>query len=479
MPKHKRLILPSIALNSAGAKGVAIGRTEEGKAVMVKGAVPGDLADVRVVKKKKSHLMGEVHRLIEPSPSRTDPACAHFELCGGCVWQNMVYEDQLRWKDDEVVQNLRRIGGVEPLERSGILPAPMPFGYRNKMEFSFTSERWLSAEEIDSGRDIADRRALGFHIPGRWDRIFEVENCLLQPDPSNAIRNQVGKWAREHDWSFYHPRERTGWLRNLMIRNNREGDFMVMVQTGYREEAARKILAEKLLESFPQISSLWFAVNEKTNDAWYDLDMELVSGQEAIIEKMKGWNGGPEMQFRIGPKSFYQTNPEQASELYRIALDMSGIEEGSIVYDLYSGTGTIALYMAQRAAKVIGVEGVEEAVQDAQKNAALNGIENAHFFAGDMRKVLNEDFFAREGVPDVVMTDPPREGMHPDVVAQLLSAAPKRIVYISCNSATQARDVALLKEAYQVSKSRAVDMFPQTAHVENVLCLDRLDGSKP
>ena len=264
MPKHKRLILPGIALNSAGAKGVAIGRSEEGKAVMVKGAVPGDLADVRVVKKKKSHLMGEVHRLIEPSPSRTDPACAHFELCGGCVWQNMVYEDQLRWKDDEVVQNLRRIGGVEPLERSGILPAPMPFGYRNK--------KWNSALHLNAGCRqkrstlVGIYRSPRFGIPysGRWDRIFEVENCLLQPDLSNAIRNQVGKWARENDWSFYHPRERTGWLRNLMIRNNREGDFMV--QTGYREEAAR-ILAEKLLESFPQISSLWFAVNEKTNDA--------------------------------------------------------------------------------------------------------------------------------------------------------------------------------------------------------------------
>lgn len=471
MAKGKPLMVESIELPVAGARGVAIGRMEDGRALMAKGAVPGDTAKVRITKKKKSHWMGEVVEVLQPSSDRVAPQCAHFQLCGGCVWQNMQYDAQLRWKAQEVRENLRRLGGVEVEEELPIIPSQETFYYRNKLEYSFTAERWLDAAEVASNEEIADRRACGFHIPGRWDRVFEVHHCWLQPEPSNAIRNSISAWSLQHNWTFYHPRERKGWLRSMMIRNTLDGQFMVMIQTGHREEKARAILTENLLEHFPQIRSLYFAVNDKANDSLYHLDMELVAGEAGLVEEMPAYAGGKPLQFRIGPKSFYQTNPKQASNLYRVALDWAEVNENSLVYDLYTGTGTIALYLAQKAGKVVGIEGVPEAVVDAEQNARENGVHNVSFFAGDMRKVLNSDFVQANGQPDVVVTDPPREGMHPDVVQSLIALAAPRIVYVSCNSATQARDLALMKDHYRVVKSRAVDMFPHTAHVENVVLL--------
>lgn len=474
MVKRKQLVVESIHLTTAGARGVAIGRMEDGRALMVKGAVPGDVAKVRITKKKKSHYVGEVLEILEPSPDRIEAPCQHFDLCGGCVWQNMGYDNQLKWKSSEVRENLRRLGDVVAEKEEPILPSKEVFYYRNKLEYSFCAERWLEPHEIASGEEIPDRRALGFHIPGRWDRVFEVDHCMLQPEPSNAIRNRISELAKEHNWTYYHPRAKTGWLRSMMLRNSVAGEFMVVIQTGHEDLKARQILIDDLLKNFPEIVSLWFSVNTKVNDSIYDLDLELISGKEVILEEMPAYKEGRPLQFRIGPKSFYQTNPKQAPELYRIALDLAQVDKDSLVYDLYTGTGTIALYLAQQAGKVIGIEGVPEAVEDARLNAKNNGLSNVEFFSGDMRKVLNAEFVAEHGQADVIVTDPPREGMHPDVVKLLLELRPERIVYVSCNSATQARDLSLLKEGYALKVSHPVDMFPHTAHVENVVLLERI-----
>lgn len=472
MGAKKPVIIEDLHLHGAAAKGNAVGRDSEGRIVFVKGAVPGDTVRVRVVKKKKQFLEAKLLEVTEFSAMRTEPECTHFDLCGGCSWQNLKYEHQLENKHSEVVNNLKRLGHIEPEEVESILPAPQTFLYRNKLEYSFCAERWLTDEEIQS-KESFDRRAFGFHIPGRWDRVFEVEKCLLQPEPSNAIRNFISKLAIERDWTYYHPRERTGFLRSLMIRNNSKLQFMLALQCSEDRREDIHFLLDRIKEEFPQVSSIYYAINEKANDSIYDLNLIHYSGDEVLIESMRGFEGGKDLKFRIGPKSFYQTNSQQASELYRIALEFADLKEEGLVYDLYTGTGTIALYLAQKAKKVVGIEGVEEAVIDARINARENGIENVEFFSGDMRKVLNAAFLEENGMPEVIVTDPPREGMHPDVVQQIININAQKIVYVSCNSATQARDLAMLSEKYRIVKVKAVDMFPHTAHIENVALLLR------
>ena len=472
MGMKKPVIIEGLYLHAAAAKGNAIGRDSEGRVVFVKGAVPGDTVRVRVVKKKKQFIEAKLLEVTEFSEQRVAPECQHFELCGGCSWQNLKYEHQLENKFNEVVNNLKRLGHVEPEVIEPILAAPKNFFYRNKLEYSFCAERWLTDEEVKSDENF-DRRAFGFHIPGRWDRVFEVEKCLLQPDPSNAIRNFISVLAKEHDWTYYHPREKTGFLRSLMLRNNSKGQFMIALQCSEDRREEIHFLLDKLKEKFPEICSIYFAINEKANDSIYDLDLIHYSGDSVLIESMPGFQGGKELHFRIGPKSFYQTNSDQASELYRVALEFADLKEEGLVYDLYTGTGTIALYLAQKAKKVIGIEGVEEAVVDARINAEKNEIENVQFFSGDMRKVLNEEFIAKHGTPEVIVTDPPREGMHPDVVQQILKINALKVIYVSCNSATQARDLSLMSDQYRIVKIKPVDMFPHTAHIENVALLIR------
>ena len=471
MPKNAQFILEGLNVQSVASKGKAIARDAEGRVVFIKGAVPGDVVKVQVQKKRKQHLEGTLIELTQASPLRVPAQCQHFGLCGGCSWQNLLYSEQLKAKQNEVINHLERLGGLELPECEPILPAPEIYRYRNKLEYSFSGERWLEAHEVANTAENFDRRAAGFHIPGRWDRVFNVNTCHLQPEPSNLIRDFIKQYAIKQNWSFYHPRQKQGFLRSLMLRNNSRGDFMVMLQVAENRSRELHELLSALQEAFSEIKSIWYAFNDKANDSLYELDMQHFWGQALITETMPGFRGAADLHFNIGPKSFYQTNPKQAAELYRIALEFANLQNEALVYDLYTGTGTLALYMAQKAKQVIGIEGVEAAVADARLNAELNGISNAQFFAGDMRKVLDAQFIRTHGKPQMLLTDPPREGMHPDVVKQIIEIAPPKWVYISCNSATQARDLGLMKEHYEIEKLQPVDMFPHTAHIENVVLL--------
>lgn len=451
----------------AGAKGVAVGRTQEGQVVFISNAVPGDLVDVQTFKKRKSYYEGKAvvfHRLSE---HRTEPVCQHFGSCGGCKWQHMSYERQLHFKQNEVKNHLERIGKIALPEFEPILGSEKQYFYRNKMEFSFSNSRWLELDEIQSGAEVDSRNALGFHIPKMWDKILDIQKCWLQEDPSNAIRNEIRAFANENHLSFFDPRNHSGLLRTLMIRTATTGELMVLVQFFEDDHNARELLMDFLAQRFPEITSLLYVVNQKQNDTLYDQDIHVFKGRDYIMEQMEG------LSFSINAKSFYQTNPEQAYELYKITRDFAGLTGNELVYDLYTGTGTIAQFVSAKAKKVIGVESVPEAIAEAKENAKRNGIENCEFFAGDMKLVFNDAFIEKHGRPDVLITDPPRDGMHKDVVAQILKIGPNRIVYVSCNSATQARDLALLDEVYEVKRVRPVDMFPQTHHVENVVLLEK------
>jgi len=402
---------------------------------------------------------------VELSPKRTEPVCQHFGVCGGCKWQNMAYEHQLFYKEKEVLENLKRIGKVEIAETKPILGSEKIYFYRNKMEFSFSNSRWLTESEIASGEDIQNKNALGFHIPGMWDKILNLEKCHLQEDPSNDIRNKVRDFATENNIEFFNPRDQIGLLRTLMIRTSSTGEYMILIQFYQEHKAKRELLLDYITEEFPDVTSLQYVINEKGNDTIYDQEVIKYFGQDFIYEEMEG------LKFKINAKSFYQTNSQQAYELYKIARDFANLSGDELVYDLYTGTGTIAQFVAKKAKHVVGIEAVPEAIEDAKENAKLNGIENTSFFAGDMKKIFTSGFISEHGQPDVIITDPPREGMHKEVVEQILSVKPKRIVYVSCNSATQARDLQLMDAFYKVEKSQAVDMFPQTHHVENVVCL--------
>lgn len=465
--KRKEILLENIEVLRAGAKGVSIGKTEEGQTVLIQNAVPGDCVHVSVFKKKANYMEGKAIEIVRKSPDRVAPVCVHFGTCGGCKWQDLSYDAQLRFKQDEVENNLKRIGGFEDLTYEPILGSKEIYYYRNKLEYTFSNARWLTLEEIQNTEASYERNALGFHIPGQWSKVLDIEKCHLQMDPSNEIRLETKRFAIENGYEFFDLRNQEGFLRTLMIRSNQKGEFMVLVQFFKEDEAKRKALLDHLQMKFPQITSLLYAINSKGNDSIYDLDIEVHAGEDHIMEEME------DLKFKIGPKSFYQTNPKQAYELYKITRDFADLKGDELVYDLYTGTGTIAQFVAKKAKKVVGVEAVQEAIDAANENAARNNIENCAFFCGDMKDVFDDAFIEQNGRPDIIITDPPRDGMHKNVVENILKIHPKKVVYVSCNSATQARDLELMKEHYNIVKVQAVDMFPQTHHVENVVLLER------
>ena len=462
-----KAVFSNIKVLDAGAKGVSVAKAPDGKVIFIPNVVPGDVVDVQTFKKRKAYYEGKAVRFHEFSEHRTEPVCVHFGVCGGCKWQNMKYSQQLFYKNNEVYNHLKRIGKVELPEFEPILGSEKQFFYRNKMEFSFSDSRWLTEEEITSDAALDDRNALGFHIPKMWDKILDIKKCHLQEDPSNEIRNEIKAFAKANNLTFFNQRNHAGLLRTLMIRTASTGEIMVLVQFFEDEKAGAELLLNFIAARFPQITSLLFVINTKANDTLYDQDIILFKGRDFILEEMEG------LKFSISAKSFYQTNSDQAYELYKITRDFAGLTGNEIVYDLYTGTGTIAQFVSRQAGKVIGVESVPQAISDAKENAVRNNITNCEFFVGDMKIVFNDEFIAQHGHPDVIITDPPRDGMHKDVVEQLLRIGAEKIVYVSCNSATQARDLAILDEMYKVTRVRAVDMFPQTHHVENVVLLEK------
>ena len=465
--RTNRIILEDIEVIDAGAKGKAIAKAEDGRVVFISNAVPGDIATVQTTKKRKSYFEGKAISFSKLSDKRVEPECKHFGVCGGCKWQFMGYEHQLYYKQKEVENNLIRIGKIELPEITPILGSANQYFYRNKMEFSFSDNKWLTLEQIQSDQIIENRNALGFHIPGMWDKILDLEKCHLQADPSNAIRDFIKEKAQKLEIPFFNTRKQEGVLRTLMIRTASTGDVMVLLQLFKDDPDKRKYLLDALVEKFPEITSLLYVINSKGNDTIYDQEVICYHGVDHIFEEMEG------LKFKINAKSFYQTNSEQAYNLYKVTRDFADLSGDELVYDLYTGTGTIAQFVAKKAGKVIGVESVPEAIQAAKENALLNKISNVSFFVGDMKKVFNDEFIGTHGLPDVIITDPPRDGMHADVIKQLINISAPKIVYVSCNSATQARDLALLDADYKVIKSQAVDMFPQTHHVENVVLLEK------
>lgn len=464
---RSRKTFENVEVVDAGAKGKSVGKAPDGRVIFLTNAVPGDVVDVMTTKKRKAYFEGVATKFHTLSDKRTEPVCEHFGTCGGCKWQHMGYEHQLYFKQKEVGNNLKRIGSLELPEITPILGSKEQYFYRNKMEFSFSDSRWLTPEEINSDIEIEDRNALGFHIPGMWDKILDIKKCHLQQDPSNAIRLEVKNFANENGLAFFNPRKQEGLLRTLMIRTSSTGEIMVLIQFFENDEENKELLLNHLKEKFPEITSLLYVINCKGNDTIYDQDVICFAGRDHIFEEMEG------LQFKINAKSFYQTNSEQAYELYKVTRDFAGLTGDELVYDLYTGTGTIAQFVSKNAKKVVGVESVPEAIEDAKANALHNNISNVDFYVGDMKNVFNDDFILANGQPDVIITDPPRDGMHKQVVEQLLQVAPPKIVYVSCNSATQARDLALMKEKYEVTKVQPVDMFPQTHHVENVVLLEK------
>lgn len=456
-------ILSNIQVDSAAAEGVALAR-HEGKVIFVKGGVPGDVAHLKITGRKKKFLTAEIVELLEPSEKRTEPFCEHFGTCGGCKWQHMQYVWQLHYKALQVKDNMERIGGFSDFEQLPILGPEETRYYRNKMDYAFSQARWLSREDIEN-QDQLVHSGLGFHVPGRFDKVLHVNTCHLMHPLHNEIREFIYAYALEKGLSFFHLKESRGLLRNLVIRNTRDGQWMLILLYFEPEHDPIRALLEACIQAFPQLTSLYMGHNPKANDAIYDIDLQLVHGKPYLEESLDG------LIFRIQPKSFFQTNPSQAEVLYREALKMADIQPEQTVYDLYCGTGTISLFLARSCSKVIGIESVPQAIADAEENAQRNQISNCHFVVGDMRDVLTSDFFNTHGKPDVIITDPPRAGMHPKVVQRLLESGAERIVYVSCNPATQARDLQMLQEGYRLVQIRPVDMFPHTHHVENIALL--------
>ncbi len=465
--KKIKPLFTNIKVIDAGAKGKSIAKAPDGRIIFIDNAIPDDIVDIQTFKKRKAYYQGKAINFHTYSDKRTKPVCEHFGICGGCKWQSMKYEDQLFYKQNEVKQNLERLGHINVAEYIPILGCQNTYLYRNKMEFSFSDSRWLTQEEIADTNTNIDRRAVGFHKPGMWDKIIDITNCHLQQDPSNDIRNSVKQFAIKHNLSFFNLRAQTGFLRNLMIRITSTGEVMVVIQFTENDKKNIKLLLDFLVDNFSQIKSLQYVINNKGNDSIYDQEVILYKGKDYIIEVMEG------LQFSINAKSFYQTNSAQAYELYKITRQFAGLTGKELVYDLYTGTGTIALFISKFVKHVVGIESVPEAILDAQKNAKQNNINNTSFFVGDMAKIFTDNFIAKNGNPEVIITDPPRDGMHKNVIKQLLKILPNKIVYVSCNSATQARDISLLQSRYLVKTSQAVDMFPQTHHVENVVLLER------
>jgi 23S rRNA (uracil1939-C5)-methyltransferase len=466
MSRSKKPLLEKVEITAIGSEGKALGRVDV-KVVFVPMLVPGDLVDIQVTRKRKSFMEGFVTKFHRYSDLRQEPECKHFGVCGGCKWQHLPYNEQLKFKQQQVEDNFSRLGKFEFPDVSEIKGSEKQFYYRNKLEFTFSNKRWMTKEEIGTKLDVKQRNALGFHVPGMFDKVLDIETCYLQSDISNRIRNSVREYAIENNIEFHDIREHKGILRTLIIRNSAEGQLMVILNLYQEDLKVREGLLNHLKDTFPEISSLMYVINHKPHDSIGDLEVKLFSGQDHIIELME------DLKFRVGPKSFYQTNSMQAYELYKVAREYAGLKGDEIVYDLYTGTGTIANFIARSASKVVGLEYVPEAIEDAKINSALNGIENTTFFAGDIKDLLNEEFIERNGHPDVIITDPPRPGMHEAVVKSILRIGPGKIVYVSCNPATQARDISLLAGEYDVVKIQPVDMFPQTHHVENVVLLRR------
>ena len=461
--------LEKVTITDIGAEGNALARVDN-LVVFVPMLLPGDVVDIQVIRKRKKYLEGKVIKFHEYSSDRIKPRCIHFGVCGGCKWQHLPYRLQLKYKEKQVKDNLSRIGKVELAEIKPIIASSEEYLYRNKLEFTFSDKRWLTKEEVGSETRFEREGALGFHIPGLFDKVLDIQECHLQPEPSNSIRNAVKEYSLRNNLEFFDLREQTGFLRNLIIRNSLKGDVMVIVVFFYEDIERREALLDFLGSSYPHITSLMYVINSKRNDSLNDQDPILYKGENYLLEEMEG------LKFRIGPKSFYQTNTKQAFELYSVARNFAALSGNEIVYDLYTGTGTIANFVAKSASKVIGIEYVDEAVKDARINSEINNIHNTYFFSGDMKDVLSEKFIEDNGSPDVIITDPPRAGMHEDVIKVILKAAAKKIVYVSCNPATQARDILLLSEDYKVAGVQPVDMFPHTHHVENVVLLERKAG---
>ena len=466
VPADKKF-LQNIEVIDIAEEGKGIGKSDD-LVIFIDKAVPGDIVDVELVRRKKKFFEGRIQNLVRPSEHRTDPFCQHFGVCGGCKWQHLSYESQLQFKQKSVIDALQRLAKVDVSGIETILGSKASRYYRNKLEYTFSDKRWLTDGDMRSDEEM-EMNALGYHIPGRFDKILDIEHCHLQADPSNDIRNKVREYALLKGFSFYNLRNHEGVLRNLIIRTSSIGELMIIVVFAYPQEEQINDMMEFIKGEFSGVTSLLYIINQKKNDTIFDQDIHVYAGPDHIFENMNG------LKFKIGPKSFYQTNSEQAFELYKITKDFAGLKGDELIYDLYTGAGTIANFIAADAKHVIGIEYVPTAIEDAKINSEINNIHNTSFFAGDMKDILSRDFIASHGKPDVVITDPPRAGMHQDVVNCLLEIEAEKIVYVSCNAATQARDIALLKEKYTVSRIRPVDMFPHTQHVENVvlLCLTR------
>ena len=468
--KRKELpVLEHVEITDVAAEGNALARVD-GLVVFVPFAAPGDVADIKLLKKRKSYADGRIERLITPGEIRVSPRCDHFTVCGGCRWQHLPYPFQLKCKQRQVEDALQRIAKIEIPTVNPIIGSSDIWEYRNKMEYTFSNKKWLTREQLESGEEFADRDGAGFHIPGAFDKVLDIERCHLQDNLGNRLRNFIRDFGREHRYTFYDLRQQQGLLRNLMVRITSTGEVMALMQFGENDAEKISELLEAVAGEFHEITSLLYVINTKVNDTIGDQSVVTFRGRDFIEEEMEG------LRFRIGPKSFYQTNSRQAYELYKVAREFAALTGDELVYDLYTGTGTIANFVARNARKVIGIEYVADAIADARINSAENGIENTEFFAGDMKDVLTNEFIAEHGRPEVMIVDPPRAGMHEDVVDVILNAEPQRIVYVSCNPATQARDLAMLDVKYRVEEIQPVDMFPHTAHVENVVKLVRRDN---
>jgi len=466
--RNNKPFLEGVLITDIGAEGKAIGRVND-IVVFTTHVIPGDVVDMQVTKKRSKYMEATVKRVVSESPDRVPAFCEHFEVCGGCKWQFLPYEKQLFYKQKQVSDQLRRIGRIELPEITPIIGSAKSTFYRNKLEFGFSNKRWLTQDEISTDWDELNMNALGFHVPGLFDKIININKCWLQDEPSNQIRNFIKKYADENKLEFFDRKIQDGLLRNIIVRTSTTGDLMLIVCFYSEQKEKSEALLSAIAKEFPQITSLMYVINGKGNDTIHDQEIVVYKGNDYILEEMEG------LKFKIGPKSFYQTNSEQAYELYKVAREFAGLNGHEVVYDLYTGTGTIANFIARNVQKVVGTEYVPEAIEDAHVNSLLNGIENTSFFAGDMKKILTSDFISRHGRPDVIITDPPRAGMDEEVVKTILEAAPEKVVYVSCNPATQARDLALMDEMYKVTRIQPVDMFPHTHHVENVVLLERRD----
>lgn len=469
--KKLDLILENVKIEAVAAEGKSLAHVD-GTVVFVEFAVPGDIVNVKVTKKKKNYMEGFILEIVKPSEDRLQPFCEHFGICGGCRWQPLPYDMQLKAKQQQVWDQLVRIGHLEIPDISPILPSDKTKYYRNKLEFTFSNKRWIYNNEDPDSLTDEERLGLGFHVGKFFDKVLDIKHCSLQPEPSNEIRLFIREYAISHNLEFYNIRENTGFLRNIIIRNNQVGDVMLTVCFAYDDQDKIVPMLDAIAAEFPQIKSLHYVINEKLNDSISDLDCILYKGEDAIWETMG------KLKFKIGPKSFYQTNSEQAYKLYSVAKEFAALTGNEVVYDLYTGTGTIAQFISDKASKVIGIEYVKEAIEDARINAEANGITNCTFFDGDMKDILTADFIKEHGKPEVMIIDPPRAGMHPDVVKVIMEAAPERIVYVSCNPASQARDLAMMSPMYEITAVQPVDMFPHTMHVENVCALKLKDNEE-